>query len=93
MIERRGERLVIMAPLVMDNARELLEAGRALMVPGSVVFDLAEVTEADSSAVALMLAWVRSAGVSRSTVSFANIPEGVRSLTELYSVVDLLPRA
>jgi phospholipid transport system transporter-binding protein len=93
MIERRGERLVIMAPLVMGNAKALLEAGRALMVPGTVVFDLAEVTEADSSAVALMLAWVRSAADSQSSVSFANMPEGVRSLTELYSVVDLLPRA
>jgi phospholipid transport system transporter-binding protein len=40
-----------------------------------------------------MLGWVREAPLSRSTVRFARIPEGVRSLADLYGVTDLLPLA
>ena len=93
MIERDGERLLIRAPLTMSYARSLLEAGRAAMQPGVQVFDFSGVTEADSSAIAVMLGWLRSASISRSTVKFAQIPTGVRSLAELYGVSDLLPLA
>ena len=91
MIQREGERLIIKAPLVMANASGLLEAGRCALQPGEQVFDLSEVTEADSSALAVMLGWLRAATLSRSTVKFAHIPPGVRSLAELYGVSGLLP--
>ncbi len=92
MIEREAGRLVIAVPMVMANASALLSAGRAAMQPGEQVFDLGRVTEADSSAVAVMLDWVRNAGLSRSTPKFAHIPVGVRSLMELYGVTELLPQ-
>ena len=93
MIERDGERLLIRTSMTMANARSLLEAGRALMQPGEQVFDFSEVSEADSAAIAVMLGWLRMASLSRSTVKFAQIPAGVRSLAELYGVSDLLPLA
>lgn len=93
MIERQAERLVVMAPLIMDNARNLLAAGCAALQPGEQIFDLAQVGEADSSALAVMLGWLRAASLSRSTIKFANIPTGVRSLAELYGVAELLPLA
>lgn len=93
MIEREAGRLVVKAPLVMTNARGLLEAGRSALQPGEQVFDFSEVTEADSSAIAVMLGWLRAASLSRSTVKFAHIPAGVRSLAELYGVTELLPLA
>jgi phospholipid transport system transporter-binding protein len=93
MIEREMGRLVIKVPLVMANARGLLEAGRSALQPGEQVFDFSEVTEADSSALAVMLGWLRAAALSRSTVKFAQIPNGVVSLAELYGVTDLLPLA
>ncbi|TXT29106.1 MAG: NTP binding protein [Rhodocyclaceae bacterium] len=93
MIEREAGRLVIKVPLVMANARGLLEAGRSALQPGEQVFDFSEVTEADSSALAVMLGWLRAAGLARSTVKFANIPNGVVSLAELYGVTELLPLA
>jgi phospholipid transport system transporter-binding protein len=61
--------------------------------PGEQVFDLAQVEDADSSAVAVMLGWLRVASRSRSTLKFAHIPSGVRSLAELYGVTELLPLA
>ncbi len=93
MIERQGDLLVVKLPLVMDNARALLDAGCAAMSGGEQVFDLSQVEEADSSAVAVMLGWLRAAESLRSTVKFANIPAGVRSLAELYGLADFLPLA
>lgn len=93
MIEREAGRLIIKVPLVMDNARGLLEAGRSVLQAGEQVFDFSEVTEADSSALAVMLGWLRAASLSQSVVKFANIPTGVRSLAELYGVTELLPLA
>ncbi len=91
MIVREAGRLIVTAPLVMDNARSLLEAGRAAFMAGEQVIDLGRVDEADSSALAVMLGWMRAASLSRSTLKFANIPAGVRSLAELYGVAELLP--
>jgi phospholipid transport system transporter-binding protein len=93
MIASEAGRLVISAPMVMDNARGLLEAGCQLLQPGVQVFDFSQVTEADSSAIAVMLGWLRAAAQSRSTLTFSEIPPGVRSLAELYGVTDLLPLA
>jgi len=93
MIEREAGRLIVKVPLVMDNARGLLEAGRSALQSGEQIFDFCEVTEADSSALAVMLGWLRGANLSQSTVRFANIPTGVRSLAEVYGVTDLLPLA
>ena len=93
MIEREARRLVVKVPLVMTNARGLLEAGRSALQPGEQVFDFSEVTEADSSALAVMLGWLRAASLSQSTVKFAHIPTGVISLAELYGVTELFPLA
>jgi len=93
MIERLDGRLLVKSPMVMENARALLEAGLSLLQPGDQVIDFSDVAEADSSAIAVMFGWLRSANVSRSTLSFANIPAGVRSLAELYGVAELLPLA
>lgn len=93
MIERTGGRLVVKVPMVMANARGLLEAGRRALLPGEQIFDFSEVLEADSAALAIMLGWLRAAALSRSTIRFAHIPAGVSSLAELYGITELLPLA
>ncbi len=70
MIVSEAGRFVVSVPMVMDNARGLLEAGRQFLQPGNHVFDFSRVTEADSSAIAVMLGWLRLAAQSRSTVFF-----------------------
>ena len=91
MIEREAQRLVVKVPMVMANARGLLDAGRSALQPGEQILDLKQVGDADSSAIAVMLGWLRVASRSRSTVRFAHIPAGVRSLAELYGLTELLP--
>jgi phospholipid transport system transporter-binding protein len=91
MIEKRGASLAVTVPLVMGNARSLLDAGRRFLEAGEALFDLGEVKEADSSAIAFMLGLIRAAASTGLTVKFANVPAGVRSLAELYGVAELLP--
>ncbi len=93
MIEREAGRLLVKVPMVTANARGLLDAGRSALQPGEMVIDLSAVVEVDSSAVAVMLGWLRAAAISRSTLRFAQIPASVRSLAELYGVTELLPLA
>ena len=93
MIEQADGSLRVTVPLIIANARALLEAGRSALQSGEQVFDFSEVTEADSSALAVMLGWLRAAEAARASIRFANIPQGVSSLAELYGVTELLPLA
>ena len=94
MIERAADRLFVDVPMVMGNAKALLAAGEGVLVAqGSALLDLSRVLEADSSAVAVMLAWLRRAAEKGVQVHFANVPQGVRTLAELYGVTELLPLA
>lgn len=93
MIESKAGCLAVSVPLVMANARGLLEAGRAFLHPGDNVFDLSAVQEADSSALAVMLGLIRSAAQQGGSARFTNVPVGVRSLAELYGVSELISLA
>lgn len=93
MISRSAGHLNVDCAMVMANAKALLDSGRSMMAPGEVVFDLSSVEEADSSAVAVMLGWLRHGATLRSTISFVGIPVGVLSLAKLYGVAELLPQA
>lgn len=93
MIDRRDGRLWVTVPMVMVNARSLLEAGRAVFKDDRALIDFAEVAEADSSALAVMLGWLRTAQAEKRSLAFANIPVGVRALADLYGVTELLPLA
>jgi len=93
MIERQPDHLRVTAPMVMANARGLLDAGRAAFKQTREVVDLGAVTEADSSALAVMLGWLRAAEGQGTHLTFTNTPAGVRSLAELYGIADLFPLA
>ncbi len=90
MIEEKAGVLVVTVPLVMANARGLLEAGRLHLKSGKDLFDFGGVAEADSSAVAVMLGLARSAKEHDLDVRFSNVPAGVLSLAELYGVAELI---
>jgi len=93
MIDSVNGRLCVGCAMITDNARALLEQGRARIVSGEQVFDLSAVSDADSSAVAVMLGWLRHAALTGTVIRFVGVPAGVLSLAELYGVSDLLPLA
>lgn len=93
MITREAGSLRVAVPMVMANAGGLLEAGRAVLQQKDETIDLKAVTEADSSALAVMLGWMRTAQARGGRLQFVNTPPGVRSLADLYGVAELLPLA
>ena len=56
-----------------------------------LVIDLQQVEAVDSSAVSLMLLWLREAQRNKVILSFVHVPENLLSLARLYDVAELLP--
>ena len=84
-IVRLSGRLTMEASIALFNKGLSVEDGA-----GEVVVDFAQVEAVDSSAVSLMLAWLRAAQRRNVKISFVNIPANLLSLTELYGVAESL---
>jgi len=78
-------------PVIMNNVTGIRRQGLDRIGRGDTVVDLAAVTEVDSSAVSLLLEWLRAARQSGRTVCFIHLPENLTSLARLYGVLELLP--
>jgi phospholipid transport system transporter-binding protein len=93
MIRREGRSLFVSGPVTLANVAGLLDEGRRHIEEGVRAVDLGEVTEMDSSLVALLLAWMRDARLRGRDLAFANMPESLRTIARLYGVDGLLPVA
>ncbi|TMH85999.1 MAG: STAS domain-containing protein [Betaproteobacteria bacterium] len=93
MIRREGRRIVVSGPVTLANVTRLLEEGRRHLEEGVQSVDLGEVTEMDSSLLALVLAWLRDAKARGQQVSFTNLPASLQTIARLYGVEGLLPVA
>ena len=91
MIRRDGERLFVSGPVTLANVAHVLEEGYAQIRAGAGAVDLGEVTELDSSLLAVLLAWLREARRLGRGLDFSNLPEGLSTIARLYGVVELLP--
>jgi phospholipid transport system transporter-binding protein len=95
MIENGEASLRVTVPMVIANARALLEAGRSLLRAGAqqeqTLLDLAAVREIDSSALSVILAWLRTARDRGVALRIVNPPASLISLATLYGVCELLP--
>lgn len=89
LIEREG-RWFVQGAMTMDQAAGLLEQGAQLCEAADRVFDLGEVTLADSSAIAVVLGWLRRARTAGKTIQVWNPPAAFVSLADLYGVDELL---
>ncbi len=93
MIEIVDGRMKVAGAMVIASAAELREAGEQALLNGVSVVDLADVAEADSSAVAILLAWARVASERKQALAIVGVPTSIRSLAALYGVAELLPLA
>lgn len=84
---------------VMDvSGRLTIETTAALFGSGLVLkdgctemeVDLARVEAVDSTAVSLMLSWLRAAQARNIKLRFVNVPENLVSLANLYGVAESL---
>lgn len=76
--------------LTFDHVTPALDAGLRAIAGGERIFDFSAVAAADSSAVAVVLAWQRAAKAQGSALSLQNLPDNLRSLMSLYDIDDLL---
>ena len=91
MIRRDGERLVVAGPVTLANVSQLIEEAQSFVASVSVV-DLGEVTELDSSLLAVLIGWLREAKAQGRTLSLSRLPQDLRTLAQLYGVAQLLPQ-
>jgi phospholipid transport system transporter-binding protein len=76
--------------ITLATAPALAAAGAAALAAGDREFDFAAVRRADSSAVALLLDWKRSAQADGRELQLLNLPPAVAELAALYGVAPLL---
>jgi phospholipid transport system transporter-binding protein len=96
MIVRDDKAYRLVSPMLITNASGLLAAGRRLLDAGTekeVIFDLKSVQEVDSSALAVLFAWQRSATMRGAVLHINNPPKSLLSLARLYGLVESLPIA
>lgn len=91
MISREGDRLQVSGRLTMETVTALYDAGLQPNGGGVLEIDLGKVEAVDSAAVSLLLSWLRRAQRNNVTLSFANVPDNLLSLANLYGVAELLP--
>jgi phospholipid transport system transporter-binding protein len=89
-----GEVLQLQGPLNLASMTRLLEEtaayARQATLPDCLAIDFANVTEFDSSAVALMLRWRREAEKLGKALRYVHLPSNLQSLAELYGVDTLI---
>jgi len=83
--------MLVSGPVTLANVAGLLEEGRRYLAEGVSTVDFGEVTEMDSAALALCLAWLRDARAAGGSLGFANLPESLQTIARLYGVHSLLP--
>ena len=93
MIRRDGDRMFVSGALTLASVAAVLPEGSAAIGQGVRTVDLGEVGELDSSALALLLAWLREAKQHNRSLVFANLPQGLTTIARLYGVAELLPVA
>jgi phospholipid transport system transporter-binding protein len=93
MISKRGDRYLIEGPVTLARVSALLAEGSRSFEGDPVVVDLSGVTEADSSALSLILEWTRRMHGSNRQIFFASLGESLVSIANLYGVTELIPVA
>ncbi len=92
MIQRRGIRISLEGPVTVGNVRKTLAEGLAEIEAGALEVDLGKVSAVDSSAIGMMLEWMRAAKKRRQDLSFFGINQELASLARLYGLNGLFPQ-
>lgn len=85
-----ASRFETVAALTHESAKAALEAGLSRIAAGATEVDCAPLTQFDSSALAVFLAWQRAASARGGALSIVNLPTGLASLAQAYGVDTLL---
>jgi len=93
-ITLEGDRFQVTGNVTIATVSALFSAGLKTnengKMSGDVVVDFAKLEKVDSSAVSLMLAWLREAKRNQVNLRFIHVPGNLMSLAKLYGVAELL---
>jgi phospholipid transport system transporter-binding protein len=78
------------ATLTHESAKTVLSAGLARIAAGATSVDCAPLSQFDSSALAVLIAWQRAARERGATLAVVNLPPKLASLAHAYGVDTLL---
>ena len=95
MITRKDDSLQVTGNVTIATVSALLSESLKLQAEsgpngGKLLIDFAGLEKVDSSAVSLMLVWLREAQRNKVILSFINVPDNLMSLAKLYGVAELL---
>ncbi len=76
--------------ITMADAGQALRDGLAAIAQGDRMIDLSRLSRFDSSAVSAVLAWRRAATARGAQLPIAGVPDGLRSLAQLYGLQDFI---
>lgn len=91
MITRDGNRVRVAGDVTMETVSKLYSNGLQSQGATLLVVDMAQVEAVDSSAVSLMLSWLRESRRSNINLCFTHVPDNLLSLAKLYGVAESLP--
>lgn len=97
MITRTEDRLQVTGNVTIATVSALFSAGlkarengKASSGMGDMAVDFSGLEKVDSSAVSLMLVWLREAQRNKVNLRFIHVPGNLMSLAKLYGVAELL---
>lgn len=93
MIKQQGDRYLIEGAVTLDTVTGLLAEGIGSFEGDRPIVDFSKVNAADSSALSLMLEWVRQFRRRGRDIAFVNLNANLTSLSNLYGIADLIPIA
>ena len=91
MIVRDGSRLQVQGAVTMGNVKSVLEAGLQQLGPELKEVDFSGLEEVDSSAISMVLEWLRVSQSRNLQLRIVNMPDNMKSLAALYGVLELIP--
>lgn len=91
-VSLNNQRLCVTGVITLDNVQDVCALGKSLM-PGlpRLAVDLSGVSDADSSCIAMLIEWIRSARDLQQPVEFYNAPPVILRLVEVCGLDQVLP--
>jgi phospholipid transport system transporter-binding protein len=80
--------MATVSALFLEGLKSQFDGG--IQAGDNLEIDLSQIEKVDSSAVSLMLAWLREAERSKVGLCFTHVPDNLASLAKLYGVAELL---
>ena len=91
MIQPEGEWMVLQGGLTIATVPALFDTGLQHLIGEDFQVDFSQVDHVDSTAISMLLGWIRAAQRSQHQLRVKGLPENLLSLAHLYGVAELLP--